>query len=286
MKRNWTILLVLFGLFLLIIIFYITFKKFENPDKILFNENNFSVEPSEITLAFIDSQRDWIDFDNKCIACILNKSCGGEIWLEMRVNLSEDISHINQTLTKYGNVSRIFSFNSHSILFETNDLYHMDEILNWSVFNEIQISNIETYFDFNNESLFYCEEDSECVFVTKGCCGCGESTSISINKKYIGDWSSCSEASCFNAACAAVISNHWTCYTNNPKCVENKCELGFTNESICNREYSLHNYSLYDICKEMENYSRTEPNKLAMNDKSFFGEINLSCNELLDICEN
>lgn len=77
------------------------------------------------------------------------------------------------------------------------------------------------------ETYKYCEQDSDCISVSGGCCGCtgGGVDNISINKRYKDYWDS--RLKCGpEVMCPAVMSNHWTCVTETePRCVNNRCEL-------------------------------------------------------------
>ncbi len=80
-------------------------------------------------------------------------------------------------------------------------------------------------FDLENEELYSCGIDEDCVAIKSGCCDCNNGgTSTAINKDYQDEWNSNLEIECETTLCITAISNHWTCFAE-PKCVEGKCEL-------------------------------------------------------------
>jgi len=64
-----------------------------------------------------------------------------------------------------------------------------------------------------------CQEDSDCIKVSDGCCGCGGGgTNKAVNKNtYISP-------DCEGIGCIMVMSNDWTCFAK-PICQNNKCVL-------------------------------------------------------------
>ncbi len=83
---------------------------------------------------------------------------------------------------------------------------------------------------------YSCQQDSDCVKVQAGCCSCnygGKNTAI--NKIYLVNWMSWINSQCQSTACAAVLSNDWTCISSEAKCVIGKCKLINTtpHEPVC-----------------------------------------------------
>ena len=77
----------------------------------------------------------------------------------------------------------------------------------------------------DEDEIYTCRYDRECVKVTNGCCGCSSGGgAIAINKDYLNYWGKKLAENCQERICLAVISNHWTCSAS-PKCINNKCEL-------------------------------------------------------------
>ena len=70
-----------------------------------------------------------------------------------------------------------------------------------------------------------CNEDSECIKVSDGCCGCSEGGAATlINKNYETYWDNKLSEDCNMMGCTTVMSGHWTCFAT-PKCVNEKCVL-------------------------------------------------------------
>lgn len=70
-----------------------------------------------------------------------------------------------------------------------------------------------------------CQQNSDCVAVPDGCCGCGGGgKNIAINKKFEEEYSKKIQNECNNTGCISVISNDPSC-SGIPVCDENKCDL-------------------------------------------------------------
>ena len=73
----------------------------------------------------------------------------------------------------------------------------------------------------NAEIDYSCSEDSDCVKVQGGYCGCGAGgNATTINKNSQEEWMD----KWRGMACLAVMSEHHTCFEE-AKCVSEKCEL-------------------------------------------------------------
>lgn len=73
--------------------------------------------------------------------------------------------------------------------------------------------------------MYRCVQDSDCVSVQQGCCGCyygGKATAI--NKKHQDSWKDTISSQCGQRACLTVISNDPSCFKE-PKCVSGACRL-------------------------------------------------------------
>lgn len=79
--------------------------------------------------------------------------------------------------------------------------------------------------EVNQEELYQCTSDNDCVSVKSGCCGCTEGGSnTAINNEHLGYWQLKLVNECKETACAQVMSDDWTCFAT-PKCVEGKCQI-------------------------------------------------------------
>lgn len=106
---------------------------------------------------------------------------------------------------------------------------------NWIVIDRIP-DDYQVFFKVNSRysdkkhdepdvDYFSCEEDSDCVAVNKGCCGCtAGGQAKAINKDLVDEWEKILGEECAAVACAEVISDHWTC-TAPVECLENTCTL-------------------------------------------------------------
>ncbi len=92
---------------------------------------------------------------------------------------------------------------------------------------KVDIKYAEKEFTIKEKQIdFYsCSQDSDCVSVKAGCCGCNAGgTNISINKNYKKEWESKLLEECKNLFCPAVMSDDPSCFAK-PRCVGNKCVL-------------------------------------------------------------
>lgn len=72
-----------------------------------------------------------------------------------------------------------------------------------------------------DESMYSCVQDSDCISIRAGACGCSSGGSnTSINTKYKNEW----EAKAGTAMCVAMISNNPTC-SMTPRCIASRCIL-------------------------------------------------------------
>lgn len=77
----------------------------------------------------------------------------------------------------------------------------------------------------DEDIIYECKEDNECISVSPGCCGCtAGGKAISINENYRSYWNSKFISTCTRILCAQFMSNDWTCFAQ-PKCIENRCQL-------------------------------------------------------------
>jgi len=70
-------------------------------------------------------------------------------------------------------------------------------------------------------------QDSDCIKVKGGCCGCSAGgTATAINKNFEKEWQDKLTDECIRLQikCLAVMSNHPSCFKDT-KCVNNKCVL-------------------------------------------------------------
>lgn len=170
------------------------------------------------------------DFDHPYVSCIFKKTCNGTFYLEIGVDLGENISQVENILNEYGKVEYVSKYESlgkYSIRFETNNLYNVNNFFNLSFIKEIKLNWIKSDYEFeiSAEELYSCEIDEDCIAVREGCCGCNSGgRSTLINKKYLSNWSSYYALACSGTGCLAVMSDHWTCFAE-PKCTDTKCEF-------------------------------------------------------------
>ena len=77
-----------------------------------------------------------------------------------------------------------------------------------------------------------CQQNSDCVVVQNGCCGCnGGGKNIVINKGFLEKYNNKIEKECKDTGCVAVISEDPSCRkTTIPVCNNNKCELAVKKE--------------------------------------------------------
>jgi len=76
----------------------------------------------------------------------------------------------------------------------------------------------------SKDRISQCTQDSDCILVNSGCCGCsygGGKTAV--NKYYIGYWNENLSISCKDISCPAVISTDMSCFSE-AKCVNNICK--------------------------------------------------------------
>lgn len=72
----------------------------------------------------------------------------------------------------------------------------------------------------------YCEKDEDCITVQDGCCACGEEgKNTAINKNFKNYWEIKLSIDCKHIACLQSISDHWTCISAMPKCINNQCKI-------------------------------------------------------------
>ena len=97
---------------------------------------------------------------------------------------------------------------------------------------EINI-NINNSEELEQEVLRNCNEDSECIKVDDGCCGCSSGGGATvINRNYENYWNEKLSEDCGMMGCITVMSGHWTCFAT-PECVNNKCILIENKEKAC-----------------------------------------------------
>jgi len=83
---------------------------------------------------------------------------------------------------------------------------------------------------YSSVSLYNCKVDEDCISVTAGCCGCNHGGSkTSINQKYLWFYEKKRDLECVARGCLMMISQDWSCWSSEPKCVNNKCQLVKTN---------------------------------------------------------
>ena len=76
-----------------------------------------------------------------------------------------------------------------------------------------------------NIDYYSCNDDTDCISVDAGCCGCSSSGSaISINQKYEEKYIQSLSTQCAAISCIQVISDNPSCFSK-PVCNNKKCEL-------------------------------------------------------------
>lgn len=80
--------------------------------------------------------------------------------------------------------------------------------------------------------FYSCSQDSDCISVKAGCCGCtAGGRAVAINKSYKNSWrGNCKEE--MPVMCPMVMSDDPSCFAE-PRCVKNKCVLK-QDEDVCN----------------------------------------------------
>lgn len=77
----------------------------------------------------------------------------------------------------------------------------------------------------NEEALYQCARDADCILVQEGCCGCragGRNTTI--NRKYGDYWVGRSLGKCGETFCQTVMSSHCSCMGEPKlKCLDGRC---------------------------------------------------------------
>lgn len=77
----------------------------------------------------------------------------------------------------------------------------------------------------NEEEIYNCIKNRECIKVDDVCCGCGGAgKERAINRDYYNFWQNKRAKECEGRGCFAMMSNDWTCFAE-PKCVNGKCTL-------------------------------------------------------------
>lgn len=89
--------------------------------------------------------------------------------------------------------------------------------------NEEEIK--EEFQEIPLEQVTYCEQDNECMRISKDCCGCSSmGLDTTINRKYEDYWKTKLDYECPIHACLTAFNNHWTCYAQ-IECINNNCEF-------------------------------------------------------------
>lgn len=141
------------------------------------------------------------------------------------------------------------------------------------------LSGIESDYKLNisEDELYFCEIDQDCTTVKPSCCGCGSGgTAISINKKYENEWNSYQRQVCMGTACASVMSQHITCFSQT-KCENNRCTLIPNKENVCNSSLLL-NCKAYTPEEQWNDVEREHWNNLQRS-------IGISCREVVELCK-
>jgi hypothetical protein len=98
----------------------------------------------------------------------------------------------------------------------------LQAIIKWKNLNQ---SPTTTEDESQRIDFYSCNQDSDCIKVEGGCCGCnwgGKATAI--NKNFEQEWEDKLLDECREIMCPAVISDDPSCFKE-PKCVNNKCVL-------------------------------------------------------------
>ncbi len=154
-------------------------------------------------LQWLNSTIKEYDFDHPYVSCIMNKTCNGTFQVRIDVN-GKNLSQLTNFLNIYGKIKAEYvkGGNEYTILFETGDIYKINNFL--SLAEDIKIDKINSDYHINIplDEMKKCQRDNECVKIMKGCCGCQTDT---INKKYIDLWKSqfyCHNQTCILEVCA------------------------------------------------------------------------------------
>lgn len=77
----------------------------------------------------------------------------------------------------------------------------------------------------DNDSIYSCEKDSDCVPVDNNCCSCNSGGKATfINQKYVSYWENQKKNECSRVMCIQVISDDPSCY-GIPICTNNRCDF-------------------------------------------------------------
>ena len=146
-----------------------------------------------------------------------------------------------------------------------NNIVHIQCIGEWEI-KDNQCSWKCT--EEKEKMVFICKSDNDCLKVDASCCGCGaDGSAIAINKSYNEYWNNKLINECRDHVCATVMSLHISCFSE-PECVDNKCKLVLSNDSICNSWG-------HDMCKYI---SEEDLDRVNMTD-------GISCREVIEMCK-
>ncbi len=203
------------------------------------------------------------DFNHPYLKCIFEGTCEGIFQIQVYIDSNENFTEIKKILSKYDDVRSIDEgFN----WMKVEGIQEMNELFDYDFIQEIKLNWIKSNYSLNisDDELSSCNVDEDCIRFVSDCC---HNNAIFINKKYEEFKSSLHGFNCQGIGCAASASFHWTLFAD-PKCIENFCKPYMSNRKIC----SLY----YNNCNDYLPRER----KLQELDE------NLTCGEIVDLCEN
>ena len=246
-----------------------------------YKENQKEKTHSEINIS--DEAKKYYDWEIKLIVC---KECSP--YNEDDIGLSELEELRNELINKLGENEVIFEGfgidklylnmtnqaknKLNNLIKEINDDKDINLTISTVYYDRI-IHQEEQKVPSNETNINYCKEDRECARVDSGCCGCtAGGKAITINEDYLNYWNNKLDENCKMIGCIAVMSNDWTCFSS-PICINNRCELRLTKESIC-----ISGSMMLDICEDLKKRFPEELFKVR-------SEWNMSCSEIIELCE-